>query len=125
MEMCAEQPSSSDPSPTGEVNSYYEKAEIEHCTNENDSSKSRKPSGESTATELSSIATSTPSSSPLVSAATSISSAQAAFDDTGGLNSPLSEENIDLSSSESLDTKNQTSPNKCDGSAGDIKTDSP
>ena len=121
--MCTEEQSSSDPSPTGEVNSYYENGESEPCTNENNASKTRKPSGESTTTELSSIATSTPSSSPLVSAATSISSAQAACDDKGGLNSPLSEDNIDLSSSESLDAKNQASSDKRDGSAGDTKTD--
>ena len=69
-------------------------------------SKIRKPSGESSTTEFSSNATSTPSSSPLVSAATSLSSTQAAGDDKG--ESPQGSEDCDLTSSDSSET--QTNP---------------
>jgi predicted small lipoprotein YifL len=57
--------------------------------------------------------------------ATSISSAQAACDVKGDLNSPLSEENTDTSSSEVLDTKNQPSSENRVESADDTKTDIP
>ena len=123
IEKYTDQRPSSDHSQTGGVDSFYEKSENEDCANKESPSKTRKPSGESSTTELSSITTSTPSSSPLVSAPTSISSALAACDEKGGANSPLSEENIDLSSCESLDTKNQASSENDVENSGDTKTD--
>ena len=105
MEVSTKHASSSDISPTDEVHNLSDRKQTE-SEKEGETSKIRKPSGESSTTEFSSIATSTPSSSPLVSAATSLSSTQAACDDKA--DSPQNSEDCDLSSSDSSGTK--TSP---------------
>ena len=123
MEASSDPASPLDLSPTREINCCNEIGDDKVQENETISTKMRKPSGESSTTELSSRATSTPSSSPLVSAATSISSGQTAEDYKGTPNSQLSEDNCDLSSSENLSTKyNLTS--ECEiGSSGDAPID--
>ena len=68
------------------------------------STKVRKTSGESSAGELSSIATSTPSSSPLVSAATSISSGQVG-EDKRTLSPQMSDDTCELNSPDSAEFK--------------------
>ena len=68
------------------------------------SSKIRKTSGESSAGEVSSIATSTPSSSPLVSAATSISSGQVG-EDKRTLSPQMSDDTCELNSPDSAEFK--------------------
>ena len=102
MDVCTEQASSSDQSPTDEPQNLKDRKHME-SDNVGEPSKMRKPSGESSTTEFSSIATSTPSSSPLVSAATSLSSTQAGGDDKG--ESPQCSEDCDVSSSDSSGTR--------------------
>ena len=102
MDVCTEQASSSDRSPVEEPQSMDERKHME-SDNVGEPSKIRKPSGESSTTEFSSIATSTPSSSPLVSAATSLSSTQACGDDKE--ESPQCSEDCDVSSSDSSGTR--------------------
>ena len=98
MDVCTEQASSSDQSPIDEHQRPEDRKLLE-SDNVGEPSKKRKPSGESSTTEFSSIATSTPSSSPLVSAATSLSSTQAVGDEKG--ESPQCSEDCDVSSSDS------------------------
>ena len=92
----------SDQSPTDEPHSRADTAQ-KKSKKEGEPSKIRKPSGESSTTEFSSVARSTPSSSPLVSAATSLSSTQAVGDEK--MESPQDSEECDMSSSDSSGTK--------------------